>query len=97
MEARSSFAVTVIDSLSGANLAPTATVRVAPAARPDSIVDLMATGGVYSGALYEQAGRFELSVTRPGYAPWRMNGIEVDRDECHVITRVLTARLRPTG
>lgn len=97
MEARSSFAVTVVDSVSGVNLAPSAVVRVAPLARPDSIVDLVATSGVYSGGLYERAGRFELSVSRAGYLPWRMADVQVDQDECHVITRTLTARLRPAA
>ena len=36
-----------------------------------------------------------LTVTNDGYRDWRVSGVRVDNDECHVITRSLTARLAP--
>jgi hypothetical protein len=48
----------------------------------------------YAGA-HEHAGSYAVSVTHTGYEPWQQSGVVVGRDECHVITEALTARLRP--
>jgi hypothetical protein len=53
-----------------------------------------ATPGVWRGAL-EQAGRFAVRVTRPGYAEWDSAGVVVSRDECHVMLRRLDVLLSP--
>jgi len=92
MEARSSFAVTVVDSASGQNLAPTATVRVTAGTFSDTLVALP-PDSLYSG-VHERPGEYAMAVTRSGYQPWQRSGVEVGRDECHVITHVDTARLR---
>jgi len=42
---------------------------------------------------HERAGTYTVVVTKPGYRDWRASGVRVTRDECHVITVTLTARL----
>ncbi|HSJ15050.1 MAG TPA: hypothetical protein VK939_11580 [Longimicrobiales bacterium] len=92
MEARSSFAVTVVDSASGENLAPSATVRVTQGTFADTL-PAPPGAGVYSGGVYERDGDFTITVMRAGYAPWQ-GLVRVARDECHVITEAVTVRLR---
>jgi hypothetical protein len=94
MEARSTFAVTVVDSVSGGNLAPDATVRVTEGSFSDTLAAPAAGATAYSGVVYERPGVYDVSVTHPAYAPWQESGVRVERDECHVITYALTARLR---
>jgi hypothetical protein len=43
----------------------------------------------------ERAGRYDVSVDRPGYLPWNESGVSVGEDECHVQTVSLEARLIP--
>lgn len=95
MEARSSFAITVLDSLSGESLAPAATVQVSENAVTDTLMPSPSPNGIYSGGVYERPGVYDVTVTHEGYESWRMTDVEVDSDECHVITRTLTARLVP--
>lgn len=93
MEARSSFVVTVLDAVTGANLAPEAIVRVTDGTISET---LSAPGqGPYSGGLYERAGSFTIVVSHPEYDQWQQAGVVVERDECHVITEAVTARLTP--
>lgn len=92
LEARPSFAVTVEDSVSGADLAPEATVWVREGAFVDTL--LPAPGGVYSGA-HERPGTYEVVAEHPDYLDWHRTGVRVREGECHVITREITARLAP--
>lgn len=46
---------------------------------------------------HEQAGRYEVTVRRAGYAEWKRSGIEVERDECHVRTVRVDAQLQPAS
>lgn len=41
----------------------------------------------------ERAGTYDVSVTALGYAPWSQQNVDVDKDECHVEQRTLTATL----
>lgn len=43
----------------------------------------------------ERAGVYSVTIRRAGYAEWVREGVEVTRDECHVRTVRLTARLDP--
>lgn len=95
MEARSSFAITVVDSVSGQNLAPGATVRVTAGAFSDTLTTPGPGATAYSGGVYERPGTYTVAVTRPGYLPWQRSGVAVGRDECHVIPYQTTVRLRP--
>lgn len=45
----------------------------------------------------EQAGRFDVTVQKPGYVAWHRSGVRVARNRCHVETARLLVRLRPTG
>ncbi|HEV2145926.1 MAG TPA: hypothetical protein VGR37_00770 [Longimicrobiaceae bacterium] len=98
MEARPALHVLVSDARTGApatgytvvaragSFADSATVPEAPAHwDPASGVSLA----------HEHAGRYEVTVRKAGYAEWRKSGVEVTRDECHVRTVRLEARLQP--
>lgn len=91
MEARSSLAVTVTDAGTGENLAPEATVRVTDGTFTETLTALPGSG-VYSG-VYERPGTYTVVVSHPDYAQWQRAGIVVERDECHVITEEVSARL----
>jgi hypothetical protein len=41
----------------------------------------------------ERSGTYRVEVQAPGYLPWVMSGVRVSRDDCHVETVALTARL----
>ncbi len=89
MEARSAFAVTVVDAVTSESLAPEATVRVTDgtySATPEPF------DSIYSGA-HERAGTYTVIVSHPDYQQWQRLGVMVERDECHVITEPLEARL----
>jgi hypothetical protein len=93
MEARSSFAVTVVDSTSGTPVRG-ATVRVADGAFSDTLVAPGAGATAYSGGVYERPGTYTVTVSHTDYRPWQRPGVAVTRDECHVQTQQLTARLQ---
>ncbi len=42
---------------------------------------------------YERAGTYDVIVAKEGYTTWRMRSVKVERDECHVMTVHLEARL----
>lgn len=43
---------------------------------------------------FERAGRYSILVQTPGYLDWSTSNIRVRRDECHVMTVRITARLK---
>lgn len=82
--------VTVVDSVSGRNLAQEAT-------------GTFVTGTV-AGSLLRQppvltahgpAGRYTLVVNHPGYATWGTDAVRVRAGDCGPETEEVTARLRP--
>jgi hypothetical protein len=54
-------------------------------------------GGARAGTplvgVYERPGVYHVTVERRGYAPWRRNGIQVVRGECHVEPMRLVANM----
>jgi len=50
--------------------------------------------GPYSLAR-ERAGTYTVTVEQQGYRLWSRPGVRVTRDECHVRTVSITARLQP--
>jgi hypothetical protein len=76
--------VTVTDAASGQRICD-ATVTASDGGFREQ---LRVLGGpadcVYSGPT-ERAGRYEVQVSRPGYATASASGVRVDADECHVI------------
>jgi hypothetical protein len=88
MEARPAIAVTAVDSVTGAPLARS-TVAVA---RQDGFADtLRGVDSTVSGA-HERPGTFRVTLVTPGYRDW-VTDVAVTRDECHVQTAQLRARL----
>src|SRR5690606_14540404 len=94
LEARSSFAVTVQDSVPGEPLGAGATVVVAEGAFVDTLSAPAPGSPVHSGEVYERPGVYSVTITHPEYRPWRRDGVRVESDECHVRTLALTARLQ---
>jgi len=73
---------------------------------------VIATDGSYSEAVnlpssppapghavlaFERPGTYRVEVQAAGYLPWVMSSVRVSRDDCHVETVALTARLTKAG
>jgi hypothetical protein len=80
--------VSPIDSVTGAPVAG-ATAIARDGAFVDSTTDLNMIAG-------ERAGTYSVTVRKTGYATWLRSGVNVTRDECHVKTVSLTAKLQPS-
>lgn len=93
-EARSGLAVTVRDSVSGSPVTNGADVVAREGAYADTARASLIASGVYSLAV-ERAGTYEVTVDHPAYRQWRRTGVTVARDECHVLTVSLLARMQP--
>lgn len=88
------------DSVTGAAIASGATLVARdgdfedtfthPAGRPDLDARPLVSAG-------ERAGTYQVTVTKPGYAPWTRNNVTVTRNVCHVDRTELTARLQPAA
>ncbi len=98
LEARPALSIFVRDSSSGAPIG-----RGSSATATDGVFVATATyppGGPDDLPLslaHERAGTYTVVVRNPGYRDWRATGVRVTRDECHVITQTLTARLEPNS
>jgi hypothetical protein len=91
-EARPALSVSVRDVASGGTVAGSRVI-----ARDGEYADTASDaflGLVYSLA-YERAGSYEVTVENGAYVTWRQVGVQVTKDECHVQTVSLTARLTP--
>ena len=42
---------------------------------------------------WERGGRYDITISKPGYRTWRRDGVRVTEDECHVRTVELEAHL----
>jgi len=93
-EARSGLAVTVRDSVSGSPLTSGVEVVARDGEYADTARSSLIAGGIYSLAV-ERAGTYEVTVHHPAYAEWHRTGVTVTRDECHVQTVGLLARMQP--
>jgi hypothetical protein len=93
--------VTVVDSLTGANVTSGASLVLRNAsAVVDSVTAptpqapyTLESMGVGSG----RTGTFALTVRQGGYLPWTKTGIRVERGACGAETVHLTARLVPAA
>lgn len=91
LELRPSLVVRVVDSVSGDPvLDPLVWVR--DGAFQDTFPAPQGVGRGPSDR--ERAGTYEVHVEHPDYAPWVETGVRVTEDECHVITREITAALQ---
>ena len=98
--ASAALAVTIVDAGTGRPAGAGATVVVEGTGGRDSTLlaaDPAAGQPAYVG--FEptlRAGRYAVTVRKPGYLPWVRTGIEVDDDRCgHPRRRSLTATLSP--
>lgn len=82
--------VTVLDASTSESLpvAPAGTVR------DGNFSDNMTVMGNQLAGAGERAGRYDVTVTAPGYTAWDTTGIVVTKDECHVHGVSLTATLQ---
>lgn len=67
-------------------------------ARAGSFVDTLSIFDPRDGTLelygaHERAGRYDVTISIPGYRTWRRDGVRVTEDECHVRTVRLEAPL----
>lgn len=92
LEARAAINVEVRDSLTGQPAAAGATGVAAEGAYADTLDAFSATS--LAGA-YERAGTYTVTVRKPGYREWRLTGVTVTSDACHVQPVQLQARLVP--
>jgi hypothetical protein len=83
--------VTVLDGGSGEPIATGATLTIRESGYMEVVTDSF-DGRSLAGA-GERAGRYTLTVERPGYAPWVQDGVVVLGGECHVTPVSLEARL----
>lgn len=83
--------VTVLDDGSGEAIADGATLTIRDSGYVEIVTDSF-DGRTLSGA-GERAGRYTLTVERPGYLKWVQDGVVVIRGECHVTPVSLEARL----
>jgi hypothetical protein len=99
-ELRYGLNVTVVDSITGA--APPAAqllVHSDTYAEDSGLQHAAALGPsgpvvLVIGAAGERPGRYDLTVSSPGYNDWTKSGVEVTRaDACHVRPVAITARL----
>jgi hypothetical protein len=95
-EARAGLSVSVTDSLLGPVVFTGLSVVVYEGAYRDSILQATYPGAPFEGPLgfaYERAGTYGIEIRADGYASWNRAGVVVERDECHVITVPVTARM----
>ena len=103
MDARAGIVVEIRDAMTDAYIADQATAMVAEGSFRDSLrlVDRVRVGddfvGTAKGGIHERAGNYVVEVTAPGYSPWVRAGVRVQRDDCHVRTVSLVARLQRTA
>lgn len=103
-ELRPGIKLTLEDSTTGARQPFTEVVAVAserPFADTARVAALIGDPSRFGllGLAFERPGIYEVTVRAAGYAPWVVSDVRVDEEPAchHVITRSLTARLRPLG
>ena len=89
------FRIGARDSASGKGLLPPYNVYVREAAYVDSALVRVPMDSTYLAALaHERAGVYTAEVIAPGYRAWRAEHLIVTKDECHVRTVEMVARLQ---
>jgi hypothetical protein len=87
--------VAVTDSISGLGRADSASGLVQAGSYTDSLVSLGGSATLLFGG--DQLGTYNVTLSRPGYAPWSRTGVAVTRKSVcgSVIPVHLDARLQP--
>ena len=84
--------VHVLDSLTGASAGRDARIIARDGAVADT-ADQATYDGPYPLA-FERPGTYTVTVEQEGYRLWSVTGVRVTKDECHVRTVTLAARLQ---
>jgi hypothetical protein len=88
--------VKIVDAATGGLVeAPSVTVTVTDGPYTDTVtLSVPPVGALFVYLAFERTGTYRVEVNAPGYSPWVEAEVRaVDRDECHVKTVDLTARL----
>jgi hypothetical protein len=86
--------VTVLDSITGANVTGGATVVLGNGTSMESRVGLPGASEVDLGG---RAGTYTVTASQSGYLTWTKTGVKVEKGECGVRTVQLVARLKPAS
>jgi hypothetical protein len=95
-ELRAGLTVTPRDAITGQPVLIKGTVVAREGAFIDSATNAPPSQPSFS-LVYERAGTYTVTMDMPGYQPWRIDGVAVGRDECHVITVPLAAQISRIG
>jgi hypothetical protein len=96
LEARPALTVDVRDSTTNAPAGRGARIIARDGAFADTVLVPTDDAELFPYPLaHERAGTYTVTVERDGYRPWSRSGVRVTKDECHVRTVALTARLQP--
>ncbi|MBX2992148.1 MAG: carboxypeptidase regulatory-like domain-containing protein [Bacteroidetes bacterium] len=92
-EARAGIQIDIRDSLSGQPAAIGATVVVQHNTYIDTLRGILLADSLTVSGAYERPGIYTIIITKSGYVDWIRPDVVVNKDECHVITVRLEARL----
>ena len=93
-QATAGIAVSVQDSASGTLVGRGARIIAQDGTFADTARATTAHDGPYALA-FERGGTYTVTVEQQGFRTWSRSGVSVTRDQCHVRTAALTARLQP--
>ena len=90
--------VTIVDGATGNPIEGEVTVIATEGSYFETVNPPYFPPGARTAALAsERSGTYRVEVQAAGYLPWVMSGVRVSRDDCHVETVALTARLTKAG
>ncbi len=92
-EARAGIVVEVRDARTGAAAATDAIGIITEGSFAEKLETPGDPGALQLYGVYERAGTYTVMITKAGYRLWREQDVRVERDECHVQTVVLEARI----
>lgn len=93
-EARVGIQVSVRDSLSGLPAAGGAVAVIQDQSFIDTLRAIPFADSLMLYGAYERPGVYTVLITKSGYRNWLRTNVVVNKDECHVITVQLDARLQ---
>jgi hypothetical protein len=90
--------LTVVDAATGSALEVDAAVIVTEGQFTETItIQAFPAAPQRGGFAYERPGTYRIEVQAPGYVTRVMPSVRVTKDDCHVETVELTARLEKAG
>ena len=95
---KAGIALTIVDGVTGSPIEGEVTVIVTEGSYSETVNPPFFPPGARTAILAaERPGTYRVEVHAVGYLPWVMSSIRVSRDDCHVETVALTARLTRAG